>query len=151
MLIPAGFWSYSISGDESWRGKLSQLRALLAGELQQQLGPALKVTIFEDVAGIPPGRDWAKQINEAIEASSFLVPIVTPAFLQSEWCCEEVKMFRNREERLGASGLIFRIHYIDTDHIDATDPHENARSRRARIPAHPPMGRFSPPPVPPSG
>jgi TPR repeat protein len=124
MLIPTGFWSYSTSDDESSRGKLSQLRALLAGELQQHLGRAFKVNIFQDVAAIPPGRDWARQIDEAIEASSFLIPIVTPAFLQSEWCCKEVEAFRHREERLGASGLIFPIHYIDTDHIDATDPHE---------------------------
>ncbi len=123
MLIPAGFWSYSTSDDESSRGRLSQLRALLAGELQQQLGRA-KVNIFQDVEAIPPGRDWARQIDEAIEASSFLIPIVTPAFLQSEWCCKEVEMFRRREERLGAGGLIFPIHYIDTDYLDATDPHE---------------------------
>jgi hypothetical protein len=49
---------------------------------------------------------------------------VTPAFLQSEWCCREVETFRRREERLGASGLIFPIHYIDTDYIDGTDPQE---------------------------
>jgi hypothetical protein len=55
---------------------------------------------------------------------SFLILIVTPAFLQSEWCCKEVQAFRRREAGLGASGLIFPIHYIDTDHIDTTDPHE---------------------------
>ena len=124
MLIPTGFWSYSSSDDESSRGRLSQLRALLAAELQQQIGRAFKVNIFQDIAAIPPGREWARQIDEAMKSSSFLIPIVTPAFVQSEWCCKEVEMFRRREERLSASGLIFPIHYIDTDHIDPIDLHE---------------------------
>ena len=85
MLIPAGFWSYSTSDDESSRGRLSQLRALLAGEPATAAG-ARQGQHFSGRRGDSPGRDWARQIDEAIEASSFLIPIVTPAFLQSEWC-----------------------------------------------------------------
>jgi TPR repeat protein len=124
MLTPTGFWSYSSSDDESSRGRLSRLRALLAAELQQQIGRAFRVNIFQDVAAIPPGSEWARQIKDAIEASSFVIPIITPAFLQSEWCCKEVETFRSREERLNASGLIFPIHYIDTEHVDGSDLNE---------------------------
>src|SRR5271168_748426 len=55
MLAPTGFWSYTTSDDKNSRGKLSQLRALLAAELQQHIGRAPEVHIFQDVAAIAPG------------------------------------------------------------------------------------------------
>jgi TIR domain len=123
MLIPTGFWSYSTSDDELSRGRLSALRKLLASDLQQQIGSIPTVEIFQDAAAIPPGEDWEQRIASAIAAASFLIPIVTPAFFQSEWCCREVEMFRHREEKLGG-GLIFPIHYIDSTDIDGSDPEE---------------------------
>lgn len=124
MLIPTGFWSYSSSDDENSRGKLSQLRALLAAELQQQIGRTQKVNIFQDVAAIPPGADWADQIKVAIEGSSFIIPIVTPAFLQSEWCCQEVNRFREKEAALEQNDLVFPIHYVDTSYVDGDNREE---------------------------
>ena len=57
MLQPTGFWSYTSSDDKSSRGKLSQLRSLVAAELQQHIGRRREVHVFQDVASIPPGRD----------------------------------------------------------------------------------------------
>ena len=84
MLKPTGFWSYSSSDDEAANGRLSQLRALLSKELQLKVGRTQKVHIFQDVEAIPPGELWEKRIREALDVSSFVIPIVTPAFLQSE-------------------------------------------------------------------
>lgn len=113
MLKPTGFWSYTNSDDERSRGRLSQLRKLLADELQQKIGRVPEVRIFQDVAAIPPGRDWERQINEALAASSFFIPIVTPGFLQSEWCCREVLLFREQATIQGRDDLIFPLHYND--------------------------------------
>jgi hypothetical protein len=121
MLKPIGFWTYSSTDDDHSRGRLSQLRALLAAELQQKIGRTLKVNIFQDVAAIPPGAEWEKQIRDALNASSFLIPIVTPALLQSEWCCQEITLFRQREETtLRRNDLIFPLHYISIDDLDAS-------------------------------
>ena len=123
MLKPIGFWSYSSSDDEHSRGRLSQLRALLAAELQQKIGRSLKVNIFQDIAAIPLGTEWEKQIRDAINASFFLIPIVTPALLQSEWCCREITWFRQREATtLRRNDLIFPLHYISIDDLDALRP-----------------------------
>ena len=121
MLTPTGFWSYTTSDETSARGRLSQLRALLAAELQQQIGRTPKVNIFQDVAAIPPGREWETQIRDAIEEASFIVPIITPGLLQSEWCCREVELFRQRERSLGVKTLVFPIHYVDVSHVVADD------------------------------
>jgi hypothetical protein len=118
MLEPVGFFSYATSDDESSRGRLSLLRQRLADELQQHVGRGQRVRIYQDAASIGPGAAWERHIRENLLASSFLIPIVTPGFFQSEWCCREVLEFRGREIALGRDDLIFPIHYIDTDHLD---------------------------------
>lgn len=121
MLKPIGFWSYCSTDDEYSRGRLSQLRAMLAAELQQRIGRSLKVNIFQDVAAIPPGMEWEKQIREALGGSFFLIPIVTPALLQSEWCCQEIRLFREREATaLLRNDLVFPLHYISIDNLDVS-------------------------------
>ncbi|MCA3332608.1 MAG: toll/interleukin-1 receptor domain-containing protein, partial [Roseomonas sp.] len=116
-LPPVGFWSYTRSDDDSARGKLSQLRVLVANELQHLVGRE-PVRLFQDTRAIPPGTQWEDEIRDALGQSSFLVPIVTPALLQSEWCCREIAIFHEREQALGRADLIFPVHYIDTAHLD---------------------------------
>ncbi|HVC63164.1 MAG TPA: SUMF1/EgtB/PvdO family nonheme iron enzyme [Acetobacteraceae bacterium] len=117
-LNPTGFWSYTSSDDRASGGRLSRLRLLLAQHLQLRIGREPKVQIFQDVAAIPYGTDWLKEIHRALDASSFFIPIVTPAFLQSEMCCQEVMHFHAREAALGRDDLIFPLHYIDVDDVD---------------------------------
>jgi formylglycine-generating enzyme required for sulfatase activity len=118
MLKPTGFWSYSSTDDESSQGRLSQLRELLRSQLQLRIGRNPKVHIFQDVAAIPPGTDWERQIDDALKSSSFLIAIVTPALLQSEWCSREIMLFREKEAELGRNDLIFPLHYIDVNDLD---------------------------------
>jgi formylglycine-generating enzyme required for sulfatase activity len=114
-LRPTGFWSYASSDDTHSGGRLSQLRRLLADALQQQIGRLPRVHLFQDVHTIPPGADWERQIDEAIGEASFFIPIVTPGFLQSEWCGREVLRFANRQRGMGRNDLIFPIYYIDVE------------------------------------
>ncbi len=118
-LKPIGFWSHTSSDDMAARGRLSQLRLLLAHALQLRIGREPKVNIFQDVAAIPYGTYWLQQIRKALDESSFFIPIVTPAFLQSEMCCQEFTYFHAREIELGRDDLIFPLHYIDVDDVDA--------------------------------
>ena len=83
-----GFWSYTSSDDTASGGRRRQLRLLLAAALQLRIGRNPKVHIFQDVAAIPHGTDWLGQIRKALGESSFLIPILTPAFLQSGMCCQ---------------------------------------------------------------
>ena len=127
-LQPIGFWSYARRDEESARGKLSSLRARLQGELQQQYGRD-QIRIFQDVAAIAPGDTWNRELRDAIQNSTFLVPIITPAFLESEWCCQEVMLFLARETELNTAhpqlkgrSRIFPIHYIDISSAEPFDP-----------------------------
>ncbi len=126
-LKPTGFWSYTSSDDNAARGRLSQLRRLLADELQLKLGGrARTVHIFQDVAAIPFGTDWLKEIRQALAESSFLIPIVTPAFLQSEMCCQEVMWFHEHEAAAGRDDLIFPFHYVNVDDLGRGEVHDPA-------------------------
>jgi|GEM_PF-742347 formylglycine-generating enzyme required for sulfatase activity len=118
MLEPTGFWSYTSSDDLHSGGKLSRLRLLLAAEMQQQVGRVPPVRIFQDIEAIRPGAEWETKIREALAASSFLIPIITPGFLQSEWCCREIAQFREMERERGRNDLVFPIHYVNVDHVD---------------------------------
>jgi len=121
-LEPIGFWSYTSLDDKLADGRLSQLRVILARDLQQRMGRQ-KVHIFQDVAAIRDGADWHDKIDDALARSSFLIPIVTPGFLASEMCCEEVMRFRQREMELGRKDLIFPFRYIDVSDIGPDECH----------------------------
>lgn len=113
MLKPVGFWSYTRSTEAMSRGKLSEMRVRVAMELEVLIGRSAPVQIFQDAASIPFGTEWDAQINAALRQAHFFIPILTPDFLQSEWCCREVMLFHEREKALGRADLIFPVHYVD--------------------------------------
>ena len=127
-LPPIGFWSYARGDDDASRGRLSALRTLLRTELQAQYGRD-PVQIFQDVAAIPPGSEWETEIRRALGQATFFIPIITPQFIQSEWCCKEVTIFLDRERgiwrehpELAGVRRIYPIHYRDIKEIEPFDP-----------------------------
>jgi hypothetical protein len=127
-LPPIGFWSYARQDDDLSRGKLSGLRSLLMFELQQQHGRD-QIQIFQDVRTIPHGAAWERETCAALGKATFFVPIVTPNFVQSDWCCREVTLFLEREAELQRlypdlprRSRIFPIQFIDIEDVDAADP-----------------------------
>lgn len=88
-LQPIGFWSYATQDDMASGGRLSKLRSMLMNELQQQYGRN-PIKIFQDVAAIPPGSEWDEEIRNALTQATFFIPIITPAFVESEYCAQEV-------------------------------------------------------------
>ena len=117
-LKPTGFWSYSSADDAATDGRLSRIRQQLANQLQLRVGRQ-KVHLFQDVAAIPPGTEWVRQIEAAVAEASFFIPVITPGFVQSEWCAREVRRFRTKMEAQGRTDLILPIHYLDVDAFDA--------------------------------
>ena len=95
-LDPIGFWSYARSDDEASNGRLSTLRRLLRGELKLHWGRQ-EVRIWQDVEAIPYGTTWLTEIRQALAETSFFIPIVTRAFLESKMCCQEVMVFHQRQ------------------------------------------------------
>ena len=105
-----GFFSYSRRDDERSEGALSRLRARISRELELQLGRDFK--LWQDIAAIPEGALWEVDINKAIAASSFFIPIVTPGAVSSRHCRFEFEAFLKREAALERNNLIFPIIYV---------------------------------------
>jgi hypothetical protein len=105
-----GFFSYSRNDDRNSEGALSRLRERIQKELHLQLGRELR--LFQDSEAIPSGALWERRITEAVDASVFFIPIVTPSAIASSYCKFEFKAFLEREATLGRNDLIFPILYI---------------------------------------
>jgi len=119
-LEPIRFWSYARSDDEASNGRLSTLRGLLRAELKLHWGRR-EVRIWQDLEAIAYGTTWLTEIEQAIAESSFFIPIVTRAFLESKMCCQEVMLFHRRQLALGRNDLIFPFHFTDVTRVRAEE------------------------------
>ena len=119
VLEPVGFWSYARLNDNNNQGRLSALRKIIEDAIAERRGRPIKV--WQDANDIPSGSAWAKTIARTIGETTFFIPIVSPRFLESQYCLEEIKLFRRRMAELKRGDLIFPIHYVD---VDQTRPEE---------------------------
>jgi cobaltochelatase CobT len=120
---PLAFLSYARNDDAHERGRLSELRELLSGEVAAQSGDPFE--IFQDKEDISWGQQWQERIKQSLDSVTFLIPILTPRFFRSEACRDELEQFLNRERELNRGDLIMPLYYIDTpilnDPIKRTD------------------------------
>lgn len=108
---PVAFMSYVRLDDQHENGRLTAFRDRLSGEVRMQTGEMFH--IFQDRNDIAWGQQWRQRIDESLDAVTFLIPVVTPAFFRSLPCREEFELFLRREERLGRGDLILPVYYVD--------------------------------------
>jgi hypothetical protein len=104
------FMSYVNVDDQHESGRLTQLRERLSSEVRIQTGAPFD--IFQDRKDIAWGQQWQERINQSLDAVTFLIPIITPAFFRSEACRDELERFLKREEELGRDDLILPVYYV---------------------------------------
>jgi parallel beta-helix repeat protein len=108
---PVGFMSYVRFDDQHEGGRLTEFCKRLAGEVRMQTGESFH--IFQDRNDIAWGEQWQQRIEESIDAVTFLIPILTPAFFRSPPCRQELERFLDREKRLGRGDLILPVYYVN--------------------------------------
>jgi F-box protein 11 len=102
--------SYVNVDDKHESGRPTQLRERLSGEVRMQTGAPFD--IFQDRKDIAWGQQWQERINQSLDAVTFLIPIITPAFFRSDACRDELERFLKREEELGRGDLILPVYYV---------------------------------------
>jgi len=122
---PGAFMSYARFDDMHHGGFLSKFCKQLSHEVQAQSGH--EFPIFQDRSDVRWGQNWQRRIEEGIDTTTFLIPILTPSFFQSEQCREEVIRFIEREQQLGHDDLILPLYYITVHRLsdsvrDTEDP-----------------------------
>jgi hypothetical protein len=105
---PIAFMSYARSDDRE--GRLTRFREKLSEELRAQTGK--EFAIFQDRNDILWGQSWSERIIDSIDATTFLIPILTPSFFASEPCRKELQRFIGREQELRRNDLVLPLYYI---------------------------------------
>lgn len=106
--LMVAFMSYAHHDDRD--GRLSKFRDRLVDELTSLTG--VDVEIFMDDDSIKLGEQWKKRLEAGLATSTFLLPIITPSFLTSRYCREELETFRGHERAHGRDDLILPVYYI---------------------------------------
>lgn len=113
---PAAFMSYVRFDDQHDDGQLSVFRERLSAEVRAQTGH--EFAIFQDRNDVAWGQNWQQRIDEALDAATLLLVIITPSLFQSPACRAEFQRFRERERALGRADLILPVYYISAREID---------------------------------
>jgi hypothetical protein len=108
--------SYASNDDQHDGGNLTRFRERLSGEVQMQTGE--EFVIFQDRKHILWGQHWKERIEGALDAATFLIPIITPSFFNSAYCREELQRFLERERQLHRSDLILPVYYVSCPLLD---------------------------------
>jgi TIR domain len=115
------FLSYART-DEQNHQFVSKLVSEMERQFQSQAGQPLRT--FVDTKEIATAQLWDERIRGALEASTFMIAVLTPLYFTSEWCGREWDHFQEREvrwrreERLPSSDtLIFPIRFLSLDRV----------------------------------
>ena len=102
--------SYVHSDDKY--GHITSLRERLSDEVQMLIGT--EFPIFQDRKDIQWGQNWSDRLDDSIDETTFLIPIITPSFFNSEFCRAELSRFIEREKKLNRKDLILPFYFVDT-------------------------------------
>ena len=125
----AAFMSYVRFNDEHDDGQLSAFRERLSTEVRAQTGE--EFPIFQDRNDIAWGQGWQQRIDQALDAVTLLLVIITPGLFRSPACRGEVARFLERERELGRQDLILPVYYISAREMD--DPALREGDELARV------------------
>ena len=92
------FISYALVDDEKAAGVetgwVSNLKLSLECELSKAIGRRGQLEGFWDRADIARNRPLESQIREALRSTAVFVLVLSPGYLNSPWCPQELQWFR---------------------------------------------------------
>ncbi|MBK8209970.1 MAG: toll/interleukin-1 receptor domain-containing protein [Rhodospirillales bacterium] len=114
---PLGFLSYVWEDDEA---NDKQITALCRHRLSKEIGGLLgyDFPIFHDRSDVTWGQAWRERIDAALEAATFLFPILTPRFFRSDECRRELLQFLHTKNSSGRTCVVMPIYFITVPELD---------------------------------
>ena len=103
--------SYRHEDNDYLDGAIVRLADDIAREYKFQSG-STGLEVFVDSRSISWGEEWQSALNSAVDATTFIMPSVTPSYLSSQACREELQRFVSRGEEL-ANGHILSLIWQD--------------------------------------
>ena len=119
----SGFWSYVHRDDND--NRLTRLAHDIREEYSALTG--VDFELFMDRESLQWGDIWRGRLDNALLATSFFIPIVTPRYFKSTECRNELLTFAREAESVGLTRLLLPIYYISVPEMDdvgiaAADP-----------------------------
>jgi F-box protein 11 len=124
---PAAFMSYAHKDDKYEH--VTRFYERLSHEVGVYIGE--EFLIFRDREEILLGQSWKERIEGSLDDVTFLIPIITPHFFNSEACCDELRRFLEREKKLGRNDLILPVYYVDCSLMN--DKKKQAENELAQV------------------
>jgi CheY-like chemotaxis protein len=115
-----GFLSYTRRDDEFFGGYITAFRKSLEAGVQVVTGERA-FRVFQDIEGIVIGEQWEKKLAEVIGSASFFLPMLSPLFLSSPNCRDEVELFLARESELGREDMILPVYLVDSPKLEKAE------------------------------
>jgi hypothetical protein len=105
------FLSYARVDDEATYGRITKLKSDIEKAYTALSGET--VGVFQDTDSINLGDKWRERIRAGLTSSSILLAFVSPAFLRSPACREELREFLGFLQTGGNSRLIIPLIFSD--------------------------------------
>ncbi|MCP9488157.1 MAG: toll/interleukin-1 receptor domain-containing protein, partial [Gaiellaceae bacterium MAG52_C11] len=112
-----GFWSYVHDDDDGDGGRVKRLASLIKAEYAALTGGD-SLELFLDHAEIRWGDEWELRIEEALQATTFFIPVVTPRYFRSEECRKKLLGFAGHAKSLGLEELVLPLYYIEVPDLE---------------------------------
>ena len=123
MTEPLGFLSYTRRDDQFFGGYITKFREALEAGVQVVTGDR-GFKLFQDIEGIVIGEQWERKLADVIGRASFFLPMLSPLFLSSPNCREEVELFVGRERASGRDDMILPVYLVDSPKLEKTEERE---------------------------
>jgi TIR domain len=111
------FISYARIDDQATYGRISRLVEDIANSYRSITGKT--VGVFVDVESIKLGDDWRDRIRSGLSYSSIFLAFVTPAYLRSAECREELSEFFAFLEASSVDRLVIPLIFAKQERIQA--------------------------------
>jgi hypothetical protein len=110
------FVSYARIDDRATYHRVSQLVDDIANTYRSMTGQ--DVAVFQDIDTIKPGDDWKDRIRLGLSSSSIMLAFVSPAYLGSAPCREELSEFLAFLDANSSERLVIPLLFADPDRIE---------------------------------
>ena len=115
------FWSYAHKDNTNSHGAIDTLLNSICCEYELATGDSLDV--FVDKENIAWGDNWKSIIDDAVQHTTFFIPVLTPTYLNRPNCLSELKTAIRRFEEIGMQAGIYPIRFVNIDralknHVD---------------------------------
>jgi hypothetical protein len=116
------FLSYAHDDNDREGGRIHRLSEQIRNEFETLTGTTIE--IFVDDAEIHWGQDFRAKLDEALQETTFFIPVLTPTYFLRDECRKEMNRFVTSAVSLGLEKLLMSIRYVLVPDLKEGSPDE---------------------------